>query len=169
MNALLSTVLLTAALLATSCTKSQPAVRFQSGGTLSTAERQSLVNLHQGYATWQPEFSAICGQGDDSHHICLLCPWGSVVYSYSVFVFDAAGRLTEANVIDAPSGFHPVELFSISPLQVTFAEGNLLTHKSVTKGVYYSHEAGHRRAIEFGREVLESQKDTKSTQPDRPK
>ena len=169
MYTFLTTIFLAAVLLGTSCTKSQTPVTFQSGGTLSSAERQSLVNLHQGYANWQPEFSAVYGQGEDAHHVCLLCPWGSVVYSYSVFVFDAAGRLTEANVIDAPSGFHPVELLSISPLQVTFAGGNLPNGKRTTKGLYYLHEAGHRQAVEYGRWVLESQKSTNSTQTDRPK
>lgn len=157
MHAFLTIVLLAATLLATSCTKSQ-SVTFQPGGTLSAAEQQSLSRLHQGFAIWQPEFSAIWGQGENSHHVCLHSPWGSIKYPYSVFVFDTSGRVIEANVIEAASGSQPLILLGVSPLQVVFTGGG-------TNGLFYSHEAGLRRAVEYGGEIQQLQESTNRTQP----
>ena len=157
-----------ASLLATSCTKPQapvqPGTTFQAGGSLSEAERQSLVQVHQVFANWQPEFSAIWGRGEDCRHVCLRCPWGSIVYPYSVFVFDRHGHVTEANVINASSGAHPVTLVSISPLRVTFGGGTLPAGTWATNGFYYSHDAGCRRAADYGAELQQAQVTTSGGQ-----
>jgi hypothetical protein len=94
-------------------------------------------------------------------HVCLNCPWGSVVYPYSVFVFDCNGKVTEANVVEAPSAADPVRLVSISPLEVAFAGGTLPKGIWTTNGLYYSHDAGYRRAVEYGRETQRSQEAAK--------
>ena len=111
-------------ILAGSCSRKE--VALEDGGKLSADERKSIVAVHPAFASWEPEQSAFWLQHGATWHICIRCGGiGSIGMPYWVFVFDAGGHLTEANIIQAPNPGRAVTVSSIFPLKVAFeAHGN---------------------------------------------
>ncbi len=130
-------IVLLLAALCSSCTKS--GVVLQPGGTLSAAERQNIVAIHPAFTSWIPSESALWIWHGVTNHVCLLRGMSSLglTVTYNVFVFDGAGRVVEANSVNAPYESAAKAVIGISPVQVAYED---LDGKTLVIGGEYSQE-----------------------------